>query len=600
MTSCENGATIPLERQGDKMKTRAWLFKYIKPYVPGMVFAFLLTITNTVLSNVRPLIQGRIVDEVFQKMDASRLVQLVLAMLLAVLLKDVFRIIDHYILEGTSQKVVKNMRIELYGSLQKQDFRFFDSNRTGDIMNRLTGDIESIRHFVAWVLNGMIENLFLFITALIILSSINWKLTLILCALTPVIAFTGIGFSKKVGPAFRNARACLSQLNTVAQENISGNRVVKAMVREEYELEKFDKANGDYKNANIQSNRIAQKYMPTLNFLANTLNVLVLVVGGWMVIEEQMSIGDYVTFNSMSWALNMPMRSLGWLINDTSNMLASAEKVKEFYLSQPEIFGNKKDTDRDKRLEGNVTFNNVSFKYNDDSGVAIENVSFEAKKGQTIAIIGETGSGKSTIANLMFRFYDVNEGEVLLDGMNVKDMSLKHVRKSMAIAMQDIFLFSDTIEGNIAYGNPDASFEEVKEAAIKADANNFIERMPEGYETIVGERGVGLSGGQKQRISLARALLKNPSILILDDTTSAVDMETEKYIQQMLNRESGNRTMFIIAHRISSVKDADLILVMEKGRIIERGTHDELVAFGGKYKEVFDTQTGNFNEKGGE
>ncbi len=584
------------------MKTRSWLFKYIKPFVPQMVFAFILTITNTLLSNVRPLLQGRIVDEVFQKMDVTNLVKLTLAMLLAVLLKDVFRIIDHLILEGTSQKVIKNMRIELYDSLQKQDFRFFDSNRTGDIMNRLTGDIDSIRHFVAWVMNGMIENLFLFITALIILGSINLKLTLTLCILTPVIALTGIGFSKKVGPAFRNARACLSQLNTVAQENISGNRVVKAMVREKFELEKFDKANGEYKNANIQSNRIAQKYMPTLNFLANTLNVLVLVVGGWMVINGEttgMTIGDYVTFNSMSWALNMPMRSLGWLINDTSNMLASAEKVKEFYLSEPEIFGNKKDTERNKRLEGNVTFNNVSFSYN-EAGAAIENVSFEAKKGQTIAIIGETGSGKSTIANLMFRFYDATEGEVLLDGINVRDMSLKHVRKSMAIAMQDIFLFSDTIEGNIAYGNPDATMEEVREAAIKADANHFIEKMPEGYETIVGERGVGLSGGQKQRISLARALLKNPSILILDDTTSAVDMETEKYIQQMLKKEAGNRTMFIIAHRISSVKNADLILVMEKGRIIERGTHDELISLNGKYKEVYDTQTGNFNEKGEE
>ncbi|MGM9552412.1 MAG: ABC transporter ATP-binding protein [Clostridia bacterium] len=580
------------------MSTRKWLFRYIKPYVPQMIFAFMLTVTNTVLSNVRPLLQGKIVDEVFQKMDVTNLVKLVCAMLLSVLLKDVFRMIDHYILEGTSQKIVKNMRIELYNSLQKQDFKFFDSNRTGDIMNRLTGDIDSIRHFVAWVLNGMIENLFLFVTALIILGSINLSLTLILCVLTPIIAFTGISFSKKVGPAFRNARACLSQLNTVAQENISGNRVVKAMVREEYETEKFDKANEAYKSANIQSNRISQKYIPILNFLANTLNVLVLVVGGWMVISEYMTIGEYVTFNSMSWALNTPMRSLGWLINDTSNMMASAEKVKEFYLAQPGIEGNENDKCENERLRGDVTFKNVSFSY--ESVPAIKNISFTAKKGQTVAIIGETGSGKSTVANLMFRFYDADEGEVCLDGVNVKDMSLEHVRGSMAIAMQDIFLFSDTIEGNIAYGNPNATMEDVKRAAKSADANLFIKKMPEGYDTIVGERGVGLSGGQKQRISLARALLTNPSILILDDTTSAVDMETEKYIQDMLNKEAGNRTMFIIAHRISSVKNADLILVMEKGEIIERGTHEELLKIGGKYKEVYDTQTGNFNKRGGE
>lgn len=578
------------------MKTGKWMFKYIKPYVFVMAFAFLLTIINTVLSNVRPLIQGLIVDEVFGQGNISMLTKLVAALLMSILLKDIFRIIDHYILEGTSQKIIKNMRIELYNSLQKQDFKFFDSNRTGDIMNRLTGDIDSIRHFVAWVLNGMIENLFLFVTALVILGSINLTLTIVLVMITPLIGITGFKFSRKVGPAFRKARECLSRLNTVAQENISGNRVVKAMVREDFELEKFDDANNAYKEANIESNRISQIYMPLLNFMANTLNVLVLTVGGWMVITEKMTLGDYVTFNSMSWALNSPMRSLGWLINDTSNMMASADKVKEFYLAQPEIFGNKKDKDRNKRLKGDVTFKNVSFSF-DGVTPALNNVSFEAKCGQTVAIIGETGSGKSTIANLMFRFYDATEGEVLLDGMNVKQMSLKHVRASMAMAMQDIFLFSDTIEGNIAYGNPDASFKDVKEAAIKADANHFIKNMPDGYDTIVGERGVGLSGGQKQRISLARALLKNPSILILDDTTSAVDMETEKYIQDMLKKEAGQRTMFIIAHRISSVKNADLILVMEKGSIIERGTHESLLALGGKYKEVYETQTGNFDKK---
>lgn len=577
------------------MKTRTWLFKYIKPYVPGMVFAFTLTIVNTVLSNIRPLLQGEIVDRVFQKGDITDLSKLVLGMLLCILFKDVFRIIDHYILEGTSQKVVKNMRLELYNSLQKQDFSFFDSNRTGDIMNRLTGDIDSIRHFVAWVTNGIVENLFLFITALIILGSINWQLTLVLCLLTPVIGFTGVSFSKKVGPAFKNARARLSELNTVAQENISGNRVVKALVREEYETEKFDRANNAYRKANIESNRISQKYVPTLNFLANTLNVLVLTVGGWMVINKYMTIGQFVTFNSMSWALNTPMRSLGWLINDTSNMLASAEKVKEFYLAQPKIVDCK--TEDEGRLSGEVEFKNVSFSY--DGTAAVKNISFTASKGQTVAIIGETGSGKSTIANLMFRFYDVDEGEVLLDGKNVKDISLKKIRSSMAMAMQDIFLFSDTIEGNIAYSNPNATMEQVKAAAKKADANLFIKRMPEGYDTIIGERGVGLSGGQKQRISLARALLKAPSILILDDTTSSVDMETEKYIQQMLKKEAENRTMFIIAHRISSVKNADLILVMEKGRIIERGTHEELLALGGKYKEVYDTQTGSFDVKEG-
>ncbi len=577
------------------MKTSSWMMKYIKPYIPSMIFAFILTVTNTVLSNIRPFFQGRIVDEVFEGKDASKLVFYAGAMLLSVLIKDVFRIIDHYILEGNSQHIIKNMRVDLYNSLQKQDFGFFDRNRTGDIMNRLTGDIDSIRHFVAWVLNGMVENLFLFVTAIIILGFINPVLTAMLCVITPFTAVTAVSFKMKVKPAFQKARAKLSELNTVAQENISGNRVVKAMAREDFETEKFDRANSAYKNANIESNIISQNHIPLLNALANSMNVLVLVLGGWMVIHEKMSIGDYVTFNTMSWALNNPLRSIGWLINDTSNMMASAEKVKEFYLAEPTIKseGNK----GGERLKGEVEFRNVSFSY--DGAPTLENVSFKAKPGETIAIIGETGSGKSTIASLIFRFYDANEGEVLIDGVNVRDMSLEKVRGSMAIAMQDIFLFSDTIEGNIAYGEPEAEFEKVREAAQKADADGFISEMTEGYDTIIGERGVGLSGGQKQRISLARALLKNPSVLILDDTTSSVDMETEKYIQSTLRSEAKKRTMFIIAHRISSVKNADRILVMEKGRITESGTHEELLRLGGKYREVYDTQYGNFDREGG-
>ena len=579
------------------MKTIKWLCtRFLKPYMGRMIFALCLTMINTLLSNIRPYLTGRIIDDVFYNSLHDRLLTLVVLLLLSIVLKDIFRIIDHYILEGTSQKVVYNIRVALYGALHKLDFDFFDHNRTGDIMNRLSGDIDSVRHFVAWVINSILENVCLFLSALLILGFINIKLTLCLLALTPVIAFFATAMGKRVGPAFRNARAKLSGLNTVVQENISGNRVVKAFAREEYELKKFDRANMEYRDANILSNKIGQRYIPILDTLANSLNVIVLVLGGYMVIKGEMTPGEFVTFNSMSWALNTPMRNVGWLVNDSLNAIASGEKIMEFTLEKPHIHTEDDFIKKDK-IEGAVEFDNVSFSYGGEE--VLENVSFKAVPGQTIAIIGETGSGKSTLANLICRFYDATEGSVLVDGTDVRKLDLALLRQSISMAMQDIFLFSDTIEGNIAYGVPEAKFEDVKKAAKMADANLFIKAMPEGYDTIIGERGVGLSGGQKQRIALARAILKNPSILILDDTTSSVDTETEHYIQESLKEFSKGRTTFIIAHRISSVKDADMILVMEKGRIAERGTHEELLALGGRYKDVYDTQYGNFDGKGG-
>ncbi len=574
------------------MKTLKWLFNgYIKKYLGRMVFALCLTMINTVLSNVRPYISGRIVDEVFYNGFRDRLLIFVGLMFGAIVLKDIFRIIDHYILEGTSQHIVYNIRVELYKSLHKLDFDFFDHNRTGDIMNRLSGDIESVRHFSAWVVNGILENVALFISALVILGSINIKLTLCLFAVTPVIALFAVSLGRKVGPAFKDARRKLSGLNTVVQENISGNRVVKAFAREDYELEKFDRANLAYRDANLRSNRVWQNHIPYLDTLANTLNVIVLIVGGYMVIKGEMTPGDFVTFNSMSWAINTPMRNVGWLINDSQNAIASGEKIMEFTLERPNIH-TEKDCVEKENLKGRVEFQDVSFSYGGEE--VLSHVSFTAVPGQTVAIIGETGSGKSTLINLICRFYDATEGRVMVDGIDVRRLNLRQLRQSISTAMQDIFLFSDTIEGNIAYGMPDAPMEKIVEAAKMADADGFIRSMPQGYDTIIGERGVGLSGGQKQRIALARAILKNPAILILDDTTSSVDMETEHYIQQTLKKFSKDRTTFIIAHRISAVKDADLILVMENGRIAERGTHEELLALGKRYKKVYDTQYGNF------
>lgn len=580
------------------MKTIKWLIGYIKPYLGRLIFALCLTMINTVLSNVRPYLSGQIIDRVFYGGKENQLTVLVALMLAAIVLKDVFRIIDHYILEGTSQKIVYNMRVNLYKALQKMDFGFFDRNRTGDIMNRMSGDIDSVRHFAAWVVNGIVENVALFVSALVILGFINLKLTLCLVAVTPVIAFFALSMGRKVGPAFKNARQKLSALNTAVQENISGNRLIKAFAREDFEIEKFDKANLEYKQANLESNKVWQNHIPYLDTLANSLNVIVLAVGGYMVIKGQMSPGEFVTFNSMSWALNTPMRNVGWLINDTQNAVASAEKIMEFSVEEP-IIKTENGAVQKEHVDGMVQFKNVSFAYGEEQ--VLKNISFTAVPGQTVAIIGETGSGKSTLINLICRFYDATEGTVLVDGIDVRNHNLRRLRGSISVAMQDVFLFSDTIEGNIAYGVPEAPMEDIVRAAKEAFADDFIRKMPQGYDTVIGERGVGLSGGQKQRIALARAILKEPSILILDDTTSSVDLETEHCIQQTLKKISQKCTTFIIAHRISAVKDADMILVMENGEIIERGTHSELLKLNRRYKSVYDTQYGSFNaDKGGE
>lgn len=574
------------------MTTLKWILSYMKPYAPRIVFALALTMLNTVLSNLRPYVTGMIVDDVFYQNDESKLLPLVTALLVLILVKDVFRILDHYLLEGTSQHIVYNIRVDLYKALHLQDFDFFDHHRTGDIMTRMSGDIDSIRHFVAWVVNGMIENAALFVSAIVLLCSINWRLTLLLLVITPVIAFFAVRLRREVEPAFRAVRQTLSNLNTVAQENISGNRIVRAMAREPYELEKFDRANGAYRDAGINSSRVWQKYIPYLDSLANSLNVIVLVAGGIMVVRGSMSVGEFVTFNSMVWALNTPMRNVGWLINDVQNTMVAAEKVMEFLNEKPHIYTKEEFMEKD-RIRGEVEFRDVSFAYGDEA--VLHNISFRAVPGQTIALLGETGSGKTSLVNLICRFYDATRGTVLIDGVDVREYNLRKLRQNISMAMQDIFLFSDTIEGNIAYGVPDAPLERVRDVAKAADADSFIEKMPEGYDTIVGERGVGLSGGQKQRIALARALLKDPAILILDDTTSSVDLETEHYIQETLQRFSKQRTTFLIAHRISAVKAADLILVLDHGEIVERGTHEELLAQNGVYRRVFDTQYGSFN-----
>lgn len=575
------------------MTAMQWFFSFLKKYRLQLIVALILVTIVSALAVVNPYLSGIIVDDVINGGSYTLLPKLVFILILTTVLRSVLKYTYLYLFESSSQNLLFSMRDQVYRRLLHQDFAFYNKNRTGDLMSRQTGDMDAIRHFVAYVIYGLYENILLFLFAVIMIFTVDIKLALCLICVVPLTIFTAGKQLKAVKPVFTNIRNHFSSLNTFVQENVSGNRVVKAFAKENYEIQKFNKENDGYRDAELASTAVWKKYVPVFEFLASFSTVILYLVGGIMVVNGTITLGKLVTVSGYLWMINNPLRQAGWLANDYQRFVTSVEKIYSTINVESHLTQLEKPYEQ-PRLKGEVEFRDVSYIAEDD--VILHNINFHILPGQTVGIIGATGSGKSTLMNLMCRFYDVTDGAVLLDRVNIKNYDLHCVRDNIGMAMQDVFLFSDTIEGNIAYGNPNCSFEEVKKAAEIANADSFIKEMPDGYDTVVGERGMGLSGGQKQRISLARALLKNPSIVILDDTTSAVDMETESHIQQALKNLAGTRTVFLIAHRISSIKDADQILVLDNGRIVEHGTHDELLAKQGYYYTVFNHQYGEFDK----
>lgn len=540
-------------------------------------------------------IGGQLVDEVIVNQNYERMLPLIAVLLAAVLIRAVTKRTSTMILEDVSQSTVMRLRQKMYFRLSKMDFNYFDKTRTGSIMTKLTADVDMVRHFISYVSYALAEQSLVFLGGIAIMFFISWQLTLMMLAISPFVLFAMIKMAAIVRPTFAKIRQKNSNLNTTVQENISGNRVVKAFAKESFETLKFNQKNEDYRHANIESAYISSRFLPWFDVMASALAVITVIGGGFFVLKGMITVGELFVINSLLWTVSGPVRMFAWLINDVQRTDASVAKIQEILYLRPKI-KTKKRINYKENFRGDVEFKNVSFRYENQD--ALHDISFSVKAGQTVAIIGATGAGKSSLVNLICRFYDVSSGSVEIDGIDVRNLNIRRLRQNISMAMQDVFLFSDTIEGNIAYGAPDASFEEVEKVAKIADAHDFIMRFSEGYDTIVGERGVGLSGGQKQRIALARALLKKPSVLILDDTTSSVDMETEHHIHKTLRSYFKGKTTFLIAHRISTVKDADLILVLDQGRLVETGTHEELLDKKGYYYDVYQNQLGDFNKGG--
>lgn len=571
------------------MKSLLRIREFLRPYAWQVVGAIFVLLGMTALSLIIPEIIRQVIDVGLLGGDTRFLLQAALVILGVGLLSTILDFINRYLSAWIAFRITFDLRNRLYNHIQYLSFSYHDHTQTGQLINRCIEDVRSIQQFTG---TGIIEILrigLILVGVVILLAVSNLKLAVI--ALLPMIPFflTTTRFGGRVGKLFYTVDQAMGDLSSGLQENVSGAQVVRAFAREPYEIRRFDKHNRKLYNARLMVIHEWSRVMPTTHFLIAMSIMLILWFGGNMVLSGEMTLGEVVAFNSYLLLMAEPARQLVMLVNTAGEASAGLRRVFEVLEEQPEIQPHPGAREL-PALTGRVEFRDVCFRYEGEGTVALQDITLGVEPNQVVALIGPTGSGKTSLVNLIPRFYDVTEGAVVVDGFDVREVELSSLRKQIGIVLQTSLLFSDTIHANIAYGRPDATKEEVIAAARAAQAHEFIIEMPESYDTEIGERGVTLSGGQRQRVAIARALLLDPRILILDDSTSSVDTYTERLIQKALNRLMEGRTTFIIAQRLSSVRRADLILVLDKGRIMERGTHDELLAKNGLYREIYELQ----------
>ncbi len=567
------------------------LRNHIWEHLPAYLLAVFGLVVSVALDMLSPLLTKEIIDDVIKNRNVGALKGILLGILAIGIGRFIFGYVKEYLFDVTGARIAANMRKDVFKHIQSLSADFFDRTGTGELMSRIKDDVDRIWDGLTYVSMLTIEVVVHTSLILFCMYRLNWKLAIIPTACMVICAALAIYLEKKLDSVYEAISEENAELNTVAEENLAGVRTVKAFAREKFEIQKFLSHNKRYYDLNMEQSRVFVKYHPLFSLVSKLLPLLVLLAGGYFCIYRDFSLGSLGAFVQYSTNIVWPMEMLGWLTNSLSAAIASNKKLKKLYAQTPTITEPEHPVTLPE-VTGKITFDHVSFKR--DEREILSDISFSLEAGRTLGIMGATGSGKSSIIHLLQRLYDSSEGSILLDDTDIRDLSLKQLRSNISIVMQDVFLFSDTIRENVRLGKREFVTDSiVREAARASQANGFIEELGNGYDTVIGERGVGLSGGQKQRISIARALAKKNPILIMDDSTSALDTETEHEIQQTL-KQLQNTTKLIIAHRISAVRNADEILFLQDGRIAERGTHDTLLAQKGLYYETYMAQYGEF------